>query len=481
MFGKTKITTTQRPNPAGRNCTVVCLFAKGKKMQSDQDMTTLTCAMLEDTNLLFAEKRERGSSTIKPKPDNLDHPYPAGTNSHYVKLFNCSASEFDVGQAYDLIGCVLERFVPPPEANKDYQYLDNIIAASSRKATHPVEYYVPSIPFDQRCFNVERDFPYDISKYNVNDPSGVVFMHIVHTSECNKEVVKEPSIEDDWFPNQPNGSIWAKINIDIKSVSTEFKNLAGVVKPCMMQSDGTNGSPFQMYIRQIDEKGNKMKIIGSTSLYEGAIKTLETRYWKELASVFITHLTGFMTASMNREKTMNMVNPDQNIVNHYAHINSAFVADLGKIVRECGTKVNASVAKKLVDLYGSVVNDRIFHNKTMTAMNLCYVRLSDADEKIYDDTAYDYYVVSNSKWSNYTKKEVMELPEDEIVKVFSNEVEKYQWPEGIEQAIEVYRTNKTEAKDEAKDEVTEKKPASKKMKSANNDEEKSGSKKKRKE
>ena len=244
MSGFKKVNGGTRLNRADPNGVSALVFVshfmessvKGKPdkngQQREYQVLAATSFLLNDTNvLLAAPKNDEEKAAMEARGGNQPISLKAMDNGHYIKLFGSGKAGFKAMAVYNFVGIVRTTYADKTTG----EVRESLNVAQMRPTQRHLSEFLPLIPFENRCFKPERDFIQDqLSEV------GAFVIDVKNKSVMNEDIDGNLSIDDDWYPSQPNGSLWATTQLSAKDTRFNFRfDKAAEFEDCILETGST--------------------------------------------------------------------------------------------------------------------------------------------------------------------------------------------------------------------------------------------------
>ena len=384
--------------------------------------------------------RPRKNETVDYSDPSTKAVIEAFSRNQMFKMFNCRVDSLVQGGFYMLRGVTLSRYTND-QGNVIYSNEIAQIVEIGRMDIHallrqqPFSTYTIRVPED--FFDPEQVDPNAHSASSTTSDGGEAADGVGNGEwEGNHVVALEliasstlpTNVEEEWFPNQPNATLYARLP-DTESMT--FTYAPDQLAPNKFQDiiSGTNGSKLYLWANQRDEKGEDTKVCIKTRIYHESIRFLQCQDWATMGPMLSPHLSGYLVGTLNRQGLMKDFMFDSTMFAGTVFAYLQLIADLQQTLQrasdptsphQCAWKLSASAAQRVLGEYmkqhkPSIAPPPAALLKWVNAANLCMFNRPG----FFDDAKFDYYVVSNYNFVNFREiRPLDKMTEDELVAEF---------------------------------------------------------------
>ena len=375
---------------------------------------------------------------LRPKKDEVvDYDNDPSTKSTIqalsrncmFKMFNCRTGSLVPGGFYMFRGVTLSKFIAETGAVL-YSYEVAQIVEIGR---FNLQDLMQRVPFSVYSIRVPEDFynpeVIEPEHADVDNSDYWVENHVLTMNLLPSSTLPE-NAQEAWFPGQALSTVYARFP-DVDAM--DFTYAPDSQQPDKVQESitGKNQNKLYLWVNQIDMQGVETKICVKTRIYCESIRMLQCQDWVTMGPLLAHHLCGHLIGSLNRQ---GLVKDFQYEAELFAGTVFAYLqlsADLQRTLHlasqptsphQCGWKVSANAAQRILAEYMKTAQKTLTGPppplallKWANAANLVYFARPD----LFDDTKFDYYVLSNYNFVNFREmKPLDKMTDDQLVAEF---------------------------------------------------------------
>jgi hypothetical protein len=226
------------------------------------------------------------------------------------------------------------------------------------------------------------------------------------------------NLDHDWFPGQPNGTIYARLPAVEDLMFLYAPENAKAASPTLQ---GVGNNDMQMYVCQKEVDGTVVPISLVSRFYEDCIMAFQLPKWDIMGPIIVPHLAGQLVGSTQREGCQKAYIADSKYFKKggflYAYLK--LLPDFRTIVTSacepgpfrCGLKLQASLAAKFMQGWKDD-----FSNFPVSpwANGINILAYHGVRTDLLSDEIFDFYLISNYDWQNVRNVEaVMKMTSDD--------------------------------------------------------------------
>ena len=348
-----------------------------------------------------------------PLTSNVPLVHHAFEKARYLKMFDQTKKGFPEMCIYKAVGIVRAPY-PNKETGLIQESLN--VAQLRPQLEMTLDKVLPSIPFEQTSFREDRDF------LDVITDVGAFVIDVKPSSVVNKELQGTLTKDDDWYPDQPDGSVWATTMCNstdnvckyrFSEIDPETGEPAPFENGILGKGTKESGEPVHFYARQKNPDGTYFTVDVSMRMQENTCAYFRSKHWQVLGPQFLEHLEGTLIGSTFIKNTQTLKNPDPSTFHYYIQLNGDLIPNVENMVRTSGFKVSRKVAMEAMKAYAPADKfeyTEVFGSMPVTAHNLTCVEYPETVmEKLLMES--DFYVIGN--WYPVQRKHVHEMDSEE--------------------------------------------------------------------